>query len=79
MEIIIMAGTVIFLTRMLKILLNINNRWIPLTTLGVSLVIFGAFAYFTDIPFGWNIFSTGIVTGLTAIGLWLGYKITFNK
>ena len=78
MDIVLMGGLVLGLTQIAKETLGIAKRYVPVTALFLSLVIFGLYAYLTKVALDWSVVSTAVVTALTAVGLWSGTKSTIE-
>ena len=76
MDIILVGGIVLGLTQLVKITVNVSKRYIPLTALILSGVVFGVAAYLNNIVVDWAYVSTAIVTALTSVGLWSSVKNT---
>lgn len=78
MNTILLGGLVLGLVEIVKVTLGITKRYIPVTALVLSLVIFGLYAYLTKVAIDWTVVSTALVTALTAVGLWSGTKSTIT-
>lgn len=74
MDNILIGGIVLGLTQLVKITLNISKRYIPLTALLISLIVYGASAYLSNLVVDWVFVSSAIVTALTSVGLWSSVK-----
>ncbi|MCK9370973.1 hypothetical protein M0R04_13770 [Candidatus Dojkabacteria bacterium] len=80
MDAIILGALVVGITQIIKMTLALKSRYIPVTTLVVSLVIFSLGAWLADtVTFGWDLVQNALVTALVSCGLWSGGKSTFEK
>ena len=73
-----MAGLVLGLTQVAKVTVGINKRFVPLTALLLSLVVFYLYAYLNKVPLDWTLVSTAIITALSSVGLWSSAKNTIQ-
>lgn len=74
-----MGALIVALTQLFKVTLNVSKRYIPITTVVMSLVVFSLYTLLTGLDFTWEILSSSLMAGLTACGLWSGVKTTLTK
>jgi hypothetical protein len=79
MDIVVMSGIILGLTQLVKITVGVTPRYIPITALFVSGIVFGLFAYTSSIVVDWKLVESAFVVALTSIGLWSGTKSTLVK
>ena len=76
---VLLGGLVLGLVQVVKVTLGVTKRFIPITALVISGLVFGAFAFFEGATvLDWSLVSTALVTALTAVGMWSGTKATLE-
>lgn len=73
---IIFGAIVVGLTEILKKTVNLNPRYIPLSTLIITFGIITLFTLLKHLPFTWEVVERGFIVALTAVGLWSGVRAT---
>lgn len=72
----ILIASIVGITEVIKRATNLNRRFVPLLSLGISLLL--VFLFSEGIPFT-SVLQTGIIAGLTASGLWSSGKAVIGK
>jgi len=78
MDTILISSIVLGLTQLAKITGKISSRFIPLTALLISAIVYGLASYFGNLVVDWVFISSAIVTALTSVGLWSSVKNTLE-
>jgi hypothetical protein len=72
----ILIGLVVGLTEVIKRTFALNSRFVPITAILVAIGLAFLFKGELDIP---SVIYTGIIAGLTSVGLYGGTKSTIKK
>ncbi len=76
---ILLGAIIVGLTELAKKTIGMTSRYVPLTTLVISAIIFSVFAIFAPVHVDWAFISSAIVVSLTSMGLFSGVKTTLTK
>ncbi len=77
-DLVLLAGLVLGLVQVVKVTVGVSKRYIPITALLVSLLVFCGYAFFSKTAIDWSLVSSALVTALTSVGLWSGTKTTLS-
>lgn len=79
MDIVIIGAIVVGLVQLFKTTFNITSRYVPITTLAVTAILFFIYMQVQNIPANWETIQDGLMVALSAMGLWSGVKATAGK
>ena len=71
-----MGGVVLALTEAVKRTLGLNGRYVPITSLVLSFVLFFIAGHLQDVSVSWETVMSAITVGLMSGGIWSGVKST---
>lgn len=76
MDTVILSGIILGLTQVAKITIGISKRYVPVTVLLITALVFGGAAYLSKLALDWTMVSSALVVALSAMGMWAGTKAT---
>ena len=79
MDFIIFSAILVGLIQVIKTTTGLNSKYIPVSALVISLAILALYCWLEKTPFTWQIIENGIITALSACGLWSGAKASIGK
>lgn len=78
MDTIILGALIVGIVQVFKMTFVITKRYIPITTIMISCLVFGTWALSNHVPLSWAILESALISALTAIGLWSGTKTSIK-
>jgi hypothetical protein len=79
MDLILVGALVVGITQLFKIGFGTQKKYIPMTALIISIVLFALYIFTTKATLSWEMVTNCLMVALSSVGLYSGIKSSRNK